>query len=144
LVVIVNRVGDRKARRLRQTWIELLSPRVQSADDPLQFGELFHQFGSQVGLRQAGSVMNDAGPHSYLILLENLAEPTAQPLHTLGLVEVAAEIFLEGDVPEQIEAFKQRFLLISLPEESGIVKARPQNAFIALTDESVGIAVGVE
>ena len=54
-----------------------LNARVQSADDPLQFGELFHQFRSQVGLRQARSLVNDPGPNNYLILFENLAEPTA-------------------------------------------------------------------
>jgi hypothetical protein len=34
------------------------------------------------------------------MLFENLAEPTAQPLHPQGFIVVAAQIFLEGDILE--------------------------------------------
>ncbi len=46
---------------LRHQRVEFLHPRVQPADDALQFGELLHQFGRQIGLRQQPGFEDDAG-----------------------------------------------------------------------------------
>ena len=35
-------------------------------------------------------------------------------------------------------------LLVSLPEEAGVVEACPQHALVAVPDDAVGIAVGIQ
>ncbi len=65
-------------------------------------------------------------------------------LYPHGLVEVAAQILLEGHCLQHFDAIAQRDLLIGVPEEAGIVEAGAQDAFVAVANEAVGIAVGVE
>ena len=62
----------------------------------------------------------------------------------MRLVVVAAQIFLEGNVAQQLDALAQGLLLVGLPEKAGIVKAGAQNAFVAVADQSIGIAGRVE
>ena len=72
------------------------------------------------------------------------ADQAAQLLHAPGLVVVAAQVFLEGHRLQHLHALAQRDLLIGLPEEARVVEAGAQHALIAMTNEAVGIAVGVE
>ena len=60
------------------------------------------------------------------------------------LVEVAAKVFLEGDRLQHLDAVAQRDLLIGVPEEARVVEAGAQHALVAVADQAVGIAVGVQ
>ncbi len=135
--MVVDRVGNRQTRGLGERGIELLHARIEATDNALQFGELFHQFRREIGLSQARSFVDHAWANGYAILLQDLAQPTAQALDTLGLVVVAAEIFLESDMLQGIETFQQRFLLVRFPEEARIVEARAQHSFIAVPDQTL-------
>ena len=64
-VVIVNGIRNRKACGFRQPVIQLLHARIESAHDPLQFGEFLHQFRSEIGFRQASSFMHDSRPDGH-------------------------------------------------------------------------------
>src|ERR1051326_370419 len=88
--------------------------------------------------------MNYARTNRQAVLLENFAEPTTQPLHSLSLVVIAAEILLEGHVFQQVQPLQQRLLLIRFPEEARIVEARAQHALVAVPDEALWIAFSVE
>ena len=123
--MIVNCIRDGKARSLGQARIELLHPRVQTSNNALQFGKLFHQFRREVGLSQASRLVNYSGTHDDATLLQLFIQPTAQALHTLCLVVITTQILLKGHVLQRFEPLQQRLLLICLPEKSGIVEARP-------------------
>ena len=45
---------------------------------------------------------------------------------------------------QHVDAIGERDLLIGLPEETGIIEAGAKHALIAVTDQSVGVAVGVK
>ena len=47
-------------------------------------------------------------------------------------------------MPQQIQPLQQRALLIRLPEKSRIVEARPQHALVAVPDQSLRIAIGIQ
>ena len=142
--MIVNRIRDSEPRRLRQSRIKFLHPCIQSAHDALQFGELLHQFGGQVGLRQARRFVDHARTHGHPALLDNLTQPTAQTLHSPRLLVVAAEVFLEGNVPQQFQPLQQRPFLIRLPEKSRIAEPGAKNALVAVSDQPLRIAVGIQ
>ena len=93
--------------------------------------------------RQRGLV-HDAGADRDAALRESSRNPAAQPLHPQRLVVVAAQVFLEGHVLEPRDPLAQRMLLVGLPEEAGVVEAGPQHALVAVANEAVGIAVGVQ
>ena len=88
--------------------------------------------------------MDDAGPNRRAALLHRLGQPAGHALHAHRLVIVAAKIFLEGDVTQQMNALAKGLFLVRLPEEAGIVEARAQNAFVAVPDQSFGVASRVE
>ncbi len=114
--------------------IKLLHTRVQAADNSLQFGELLDQFRGQIGFRQQCRFVDYAGPNRHTALLHDLGQPTGHVLHTHRLVVVAAKVFLEGDVAQQLDALAEGLLLVRLPEKPRIVEARPQNPFVAVPD----------
>ena len=98
--MVVDCVRNGESRRFRQAGIKLLDAGVKPADNALQFRELFHQFRCKISLRQARGFVDHAWAHSHAALLQELAQPTAQPLHSLRLFVIAAKIFLEGNVPQ--------------------------------------------
>ncbi len=119
--------------------------RVQAADDALQLGELLHQLGRQVGLCTAAPALKTMPGRTVPPALRMVfADQAAQPLHAQRLVEVAAQIFLEGHRLQHLHAIAQRNLLVGFPEEAGVVEAGAQHALVAVADEPVGIAVGVQ
>ena len=118
--------------------------RVEPADDALQLGELLHQLGRQIGLAQVRGLEDDAGTNRAACAANGFADQTAQLLHATGLVVVAAEVLLEGHRLQHRHAIAQRDLLIGLPEKARIVEAGAQHALVAVANEAVGIAVGVE
>src|SRR5579864_4960942 len=77
-------------------------------------------------------------------MFQNLAQPTAKTLYSLGLVKITAQVFLKSHMLERLQTLEQRLFLIGLPEEAGVVEASPQYAFVAVTDQSLRIAVGVK
>ena len=56
---------------------------------------------------------------------------------------VAAELSLEGDVLERLDAIGERLFDIGVPEEFGIAETGAQHALVAATDLAVRIAVEV-
>ena len=114
--------------------IELLHARVKAADNSLQFGEFLDQFRGQIGFGQQRSFVDDAGSNGHAALLHRLGQPTGHALHAHRLVVVAAEIFLERNVAQQIDALAEGLLLVRLPEKARIVEAGAQNAFVAVPD----------
>ena len=142
--MIVNRGGDGFARIGFHVGIEFLDSGVQAAHDALQLGELFDQFGRQIGLRQQRRFMDDPGANRDTALANVLAHPTAYPLYPQHLVVVAAQVFLEGDVLQPRRPLAQGMLLVSLPEEAGVVKTRTQHALMPMPDDAGRIAVRVQ
>ena len=116
--------------------IELLHARVKTADNSLQFGEFLDQFRGQIGFRQQRRFVDYAGSNRHAALLHRLRQPTGHVLHAQRLVVVAAEIFLERDIAQQLDALAEGLLLVRLPEKAGIVEAGAQNAFVAVADQA--------
>ena len=108
--------------------------RVKTADNPLQFGELLHQFRGQIGLGQQRCLVDHARSNRHAALLHRLGKPTGQALHAHRLVVVAAKIFLERNVAQQVDALAESLLLVRLPEKARIVETGAQNAFVAVPD----------
>ena len=112
-----------------------LGARVETADDALKFGEFLDEFGGEIGFREQRGALRVG-------LAAEFVSPT-QCHHPLGLLEIAAEFGLEGDVGEIVHAVGELLFLIGVPEEAGVVEAGAQHAFIAVTDQALGIAIGV-
>ena len=144
LVLIVDGIADGFGGGSRQNRVELLHLGVQATDDSLQLGELFHQLGGEVGLGQQRRFEDNARPYWLARIANRLGDQAAQLLHPHRLVEVAAEIFLEGHGLQHLHALAQRNLLVGLPEEARVVEAGAQYALIAMANQSIRIAVGVE
>ena len=142
--MVINRVRNREPRCFGQIGIELLNSGIQPSDNPLQFCEFLHQFGSQIGLGQVCSFMNDTRAHGKPAVSHGLAQPTAQPLQSNRLFVITAEVFLEGNFFQPAGALPERVLLVYLPEETCVVEAGSQNALVAMPDDSVWIAIGVQ
>ena len=119
-------------------------PRIQAAHNSLQLGEFLHHFCGQVGLakprRRAHRLAVEGDAHVEQILGEILG----QPLYSHRFFVIAAQVFLEGHCLQQINALIERGLLVGLPEKSRIVEARPQHPLVAMPDQSLGIAVGIQ
>ena len=100
---------------------------VESADDALQLGELFHQLGGQIAfakLRGADGVVVSADlPHEIG--------------DAIGLGEIASELGLERDVGQIGQAVGQLLALVGIPEEAGVVEAGAENALVAAADEGL-------
>ena len=139
---MASAIGE--ARGLGQIGIELLRPGVEAADNALQFGEFLYQFGGEIGLGEQGGLVHHAGANRQPVLLDGFREPTGEALHAQSLFVVAAEVFLEGDVLQQPDAIEQSLLLVGLPEKAGVVEAGAQYALIAVADQAIGIAGGIE
>ena len=105
--MIVDGIRDGKPGRLGQARIQLLHPRVQPSDDSLQLSKFFHQLGGEIGLGQARGLVNDSRPDGDAVLLELLAEPTAQSLYALRLVVITSEILLKCHMLQRIQTFEQ-------------------------------------
>ncbi len=101
-------------------------------------------FDSSAGLE------DDAGAHQWgpvgplALVVDHCRDFAAQPLHAQRFVEVAAQVFLEGDRLQHLDAVAQRNLLIGVPEEAGVVEAGAQHALVAVANQAIGIAAGVE
>ena len=88
--------------------------------------------------------MHDAGANRDAVLLDGFRKPTGEALHAQSLLVVAAEIFLERDILQQLDAITQSLLLIGLPEKARVVEACAQHAFVAMSDQALGIARRIE
>ena len=142
--MIVNRVRDRQPGRFGQVWIELLHSGVESANDALQLGKFLYQFRGQISLCQTCGLVNHAGADRHSVLANDFAHPTGDALNPQRLVVIAAQIFLESDILQPLHSLPQRMLLVGLPEEARIVETGPQHAFMAVSYDAVGIAVGIQ
>ena len=125
-------IDDRFVSRFGHDRVELLHPRIQAADDALQLGELLHQLGRQVGLAEQAGLEDDARTHRAARTANRFRDQAAQFLHAKGLVEVAAQVFLEGDGLQHLHALAQRNFLVGLPEEARVVEAGAQHALVAV------------
>ena len=144
LVLVINRVANRSRGGSRQKRIELLDLGVESADDALQFGELLHQFGGEIGLGQQRRLEHHSRADRDARLANHLGNQARKFLHAKGLVEVAAQVLLEGHDLQHFDAIAQRDLLVGVPEEARVVEAGTQDALVAVANQAVGIAVGIE
>ena len=99
---------------------------VVAADDAFELGELEHHVGDQVGLGQCGGARGGVG-----IRAQGFGQRGGQGFQATGLVGIAAESFLEGDLVESFAELGQRLLAVLLPEEQGVFQARADHAFVA-------------
>ena len=76
----------------------MLHARVEAADDSLEFSEFLDQFRGEIGLRQKRGLVDFSRANRHFTLLHCLGQRTGQVLYAHRLVEVAAQIFLEGHV----------------------------------------------
>jgi len=132
--VIVDGARNRQLHVGLYAFVEFLHLRVEPADNSLQFGEFLDEFGGQIGFRQQRRFVDYAGPNRHAVLSHRLGERTGQVLHAHRLVVIAAEIFLERNAAQQIDALAEGLLLVRLPEKAGIVETGAQNAFVAVPD----------
>ena len=102
------------------------------------------KIGGQVGFAEQRGLVNDAGTDGDSGGLEDRGDQAAEFLHAHRLVEVAAQVFLEGHGLEHLDAIAERDFLVGVPEETGIVEAGAEDTLVAVADEAVGIAVGVQ
>ena len=122
----------------------MLHSRVQATHNSLQLREFFYQLGREISFRQAGRLMHNPWTNRHTALSHDLRKPTTKPLHAQGFLVVAAQIFLKGDVLEQLYPFSQRNFLIRLPEETRIVETCSQHALMPMPNDAFGIAIGVQ
>src|SRR5438105_3407558 len=61
-----------------------------------------------------------------------------------GLLVIAAQVFLKGNVLQPCGALPKRVLLVCLPEEARVVEAGSQDTLVAMPDDAVWIAIGVQ
>ena len=129
---IACRVASGKSR------IEFLHPRIQAADNALQFGKFFHQFGRQDRFSPAAPPYEPRpggrSCHSGLMISQS---QLATRCTRSSLFVIAAQVFLEGDVLQPLQPLAQRMFLVGLPEEARIVEARPQHAFMAVPNDAL-------
>ena len=144
LVLIVDGIADGFGGGSGKYRIELLGFGVQTADDALQFGKLFHQLGGEVGLGKQRRFEDDARPDRRASTAKRLGNQAAQLLHPHRLVEVAAQNFLEGHRLQHVHALAQRNPLVGFPEEARIVETGAQHALVAVANQSIGITVRVQ
>ena len=81
--------------------------------------------------------------HELSRLARVLQQDEDKLLHALGLFEITAELRLKGDVGKIEYALGEFLLLIGVPEKPRIVEAGAQYAFVAVANQSVGIAIRV-
>ena len=118
--------------------------RVETADDALKLGKFLDQLGRKIGLGQQRSLEHNPRPDRRAAVADQFRHQAAELLHPASLVVVTAEIFLEGHRLQHVDALSQADFLVSLPEETGVVEAGAQYPFIAVTNETVRIAVGIQ
>src|ERR1700679_1623192 len=105
---------------------------IKAADDTLQFGELFDELRGEIGLGKRGGIANRRCVNVDSSCNRNLCDSLSDIADTFGLLGVAAEVFLEGDVFEQGCTVGEGGALVELPEEAGVVEAGAENALVAL------------
>ncbi len=92
-VVVVDRDGD--------FFGFALGAGVESADDALEFGEFLDEFGGEVGFAKAARPVSHRYRAGYCLLArsaQNGAKLADEEDHAAGLLEIGAELGLEGDV----------------------------------------------
>ena len=65
-------------------------------------------------------------------------------MHAQRFVVVAAKIFLERYVAQQLDALAESLLLIRPPKKAGIVEAGAQHTFVAVADQSIRVGSRVK
>src|SRR3954466_2879698 len=61
-----------------------------------------------------------------------------------GFLEITAEVLVERNRLQRLDSVLQGMFLINVPEEAGVIEARAQDALITVTDQAVGVLVGVD
>ena len=127
LVMVFNRVGHLGA----QAVIE----RVVAAHDALQFGELAHHVGHQIGLGQLRGLIGLRGQRVAAKLLADRLGNRAHALHALAL---RAQLVVINHLVQPRHARGQRLLAVLVEEELGIGQARAHHALVA-ADHRAGV-----
>ena len=114
---------------------------VERAHDALQLGELAHHQRGQVGLGQARRRRRRAA--LALVAERGRERILDQRDHAVGLLAVAAQLAMEGDAGEVLQAVHQRPLEVLGQEERGVAQPRHHHALHAAHDLARGVVVRV-
>ena len=99
---------------------------VDAPHDPLQLGELADHVGGQVGLGEAGGAgrVTDRGGRAERVA----GHGGGQLLDAAGLVQIAADLRVEPQRVETVEARVEGRAAVRLPEEPGVPQPRHEHA----------------
>src|SRR5262249_32729212 len=116
---------------------------VASTDNSLQLGKFLHQLRGQIVLRQMGRFESGAPVDSHSTFVKPIDDCRGQTSHSLSLVEVVPQVFLKGNVLEQLAAIDKTRAVVEIPKELGVVETGAQHALVAVTNQTVGIAISI-